>query len=76
VFVPLEGVIDLERERERLRTEIDRIGGLIVATEKRLGNEAFVSRAPADVVGKEREKLVSYSEQREKLTRGLAALEA
>lgn len=75
LFIPLEGVIDLDKERTRLKGEIDRIGGLIVATEKRLANEAFVSRAPADVVGKEREKLASYAEQSEKLARGLATLE-
>ncbi len=75
LFVPLEGVIDLDKERSRLKVEIDRIGGLIVATEKRLANESFVSRAPAEVVGKEREKLSNYAEQKDKLARSLASLE-
>ena len=75
VFVPLEGVIDLDRERERLRGEIDRVRGQEEAISKRLGNESFVSRAPAEVVQRERDKLVGYGEQREKLSRSLAALE-
>ncbi len=75
IFVPLAGVIDLDRERARLRDEVERLGGLIAGTEKKLANESFVARAPADVVGKEREKLAGYTEQREKLAAKLAALE-
>jgi valyl-tRNA synthetase len=75
VFVPLAGVIDLDRERGRLRDEIGRIEGQLTATERKLANESFVARAPAEVVGKEREKLASYAEQREKLSAKLRALE-
>ncbi|MDB4951317.1 MAG: valyl-tRNA synthetase [Gemmatimonadetes bacterium] len=75
VFVPLAGVIDLDRERGRLRDELTRIEGLIGGTERKLGNESFVSRAPEEVVGKEREKLAGYREQRGKLAGKLAALE-
>jgi valyl-tRNA synthetase len=75
VFVPLADVIDLERERARLRGELDRVVTQRAATEKRLGNESFVSRAPPEVVEREREKLAAYAEQREKLSRSLTVLE-
>jgi valyl-tRNA synthetase len=75
LFVPLEGVIDLDRERERLRTEIERLTGQAAATGKKLENENFVSRAPAEVVGKEREKLAQFQEQSTKLQEKLDALE-
>jgi valyl-tRNA synthetase len=75
LFVPLAGVIDLDRERARLREELQRVDGLIVGTEKKLGNESFVSRAPEEVVGREREKLASYREQRIRLADKLSALE-
>ncbi|HEX2205309.1 MAG TPA: valine--tRNA ligase [Longimicrobium sp.] len=75
LFVPLAGVIDLEKERGRLRGELQRLEGQIGGQEKKLGNESFVSRAPAEVVEKEREKLASFREQREKLAAKLAALE-
>ncbi|HYW09154.1 MAG TPA: class I tRNA ligase family protein, partial [Longimicrobium sp.] len=75
LFVPLAGVIDLDRERTRLRAELERIVGLSAGTEKKLSNESFVARAPADVVDKEREKLAGYGEQRVRLAAKLAALE-
>jgi valyl-tRNA synthetase len=73
--VPLEGVIDLQRERERLRGELERTASLASSARKRLENEGFVSRAPAEVVQREREKLQSVEEQHEKLARTLRALE-
>jgi len=75
LFVPLADVVDLDRERARLRAELDRVAAQVDATGKRLANESFVGRAPAEVVAREREKLASFAEQREKLARTLATLE-
>jgi valyl-tRNA synthetase len=75
LFVPLEGVIDLDRERVRLREEIAKLEGLHAGTSKKLDNEAFVARAPAEVVQKERDRLAQLAEQRTKLGVKLAALE-
>jgi valyl-tRNA synthetase len=74
VFLPLEGIVDLDRERERLRTEIDRLEGQLVATEKKLANEEFVTRAPEEVVGKERDKAATFRDQRDKLREKLGVL--
>jgi valyl-tRNA synthetase len=75
LFLPLEGVIDLQKERTRLRGELERVEGLAASARKRLDNESFVARAPAEVVVREREKLGSVEEQREKLARTLRSLE-
>src|SRR5690606_34502124 len=75
LFLPLEGVIDLERERARLREEIARVTNLAEGARKRLSNENFTARAPAEVVEREREKLASVEEQRAKLERTLEGLE-
>ena len=75
VFIPLAGVIDLDRERARLREEITRIDGQIAGGEKKLSNESFVARAPENVVAYERDKLASFREQRGKLADKLSALE-
>ncbi|PTM12513.1 MAG: hypothetical protein DA443_06325, partial [Bacteroidetes bacterium] len=57
VFVPLEGLIDFDKERARLQKEIDRLQGFMSGIEKKLSNEKFVANAPAEVVEKERKKL-------------------
>ncbi|HEX5870879.1 MAG TPA: class I tRNA ligase family protein, partial [Longimicrobium sp.] len=75
LFVPLAGVIDLDRERARLREELGRLDGQIGGTEKKLANESFVARAPENVVAYERDKLASFREQRGKLAEKLASLE-
>ena len=65
-------MIDLDRERERLREEITRLDGQLTGASARLANEQFMSRAPADVVAKARERAASLAERigklREKLT--------
>jgi valyl-tRNA synthetase len=75
LFVPLEGVIDLERERARLRAEIGRLETQAAGTSRKLENEAFVSKAPAEVVQRERDRLDQLEEQRSKLREKLAGLE-
>src|SRR5690606_6350004 len=74
LFIPLEGIIDLERERKRLSAEIERLEGQLRSTEARLANEQFVSRAPAEVVQREREKTENFRAQVERLTHMLKAL--
>jgi valyl-tRNA synthetase len=69
VFVPLGDAIDVGRECGRLGVETDRLATLVASQEKKLGNQQFVARAPADVVAREREKLSAWSEQREVLVR-------
>jgi valyl-tRNA synthetase len=56
-FIPLEGIIDLEAECVRQQEEGKKVRGHIAGHEKKLANENFVSRAPADVVADVRETL-------------------
>jgi valyl-tRNA synthetase len=74
VFVPLGDAIDVERECERLTAEVERLGQLVDAQSRKLANQQFVSRAPADVVQREREKATTWGEQREVLARKLELL--
>jgi valyl-tRNA synthetase len=75
LFLPLEGVIDLDQERARLRGEIRRLEGQLAGAEKKLANESFVSRAPQEVVERENEKARSFREQLDKLIEKLSDLE-
>jgi valyl-tRNA synthetase len=72
VFVDLAGHIDLDAERSRSEKELENLRKQIDAKEKKLANENFVSRAPAEVVQKERESLAAL---RDRLQSTTAALE-
>jgi valyl-tRNA synthetase len=64
VYVNLAGLIDVEAELKKNREELAKLDGFIAAKQKKLANENFVSRAPADVVQKERESLQELERQR------------
>jgi valyl-tRNA synthetase len=68
VFVPLGDAIDVERECNRLAAEVERLDAQLGAVQRKLANEQFVARAPAEVVAREREKEQSWREQRATLT--------
>ncbi len=57
VYVDLSGVIDVAAELARKRQELTKLESAVAAKQKKLANESFVQRAPADVVQKERDAL-------------------
>jgi len=67
IFVPLEGVIDFNVERNRITKEINRLEGMLVGVSKKLANEKFVSNAPTEVIEKEKAKLADWQSSLEKL---------
>jgi len=71
IYVPLEGVIDFSKETERLEKEIGKLVQELATVNKKLGNDSFLSKAPADVVEKVRGKYTSLSEKQEKLQTNL-----
>ncbi len=58
----LEGAIDLDKEKERLKKEIARLEGNIKGCEAKLSNEKFVANAKPEIIDREREKLASMKE--------------
>ena len=74
VLVPLGDTIDVEQECRRLRAERDRLETQIERVAKKLANGQFVSRAPRDVVERERDKERTWREQCETLGTKLTAL--
>jgi valyl-tRNA synthetase len=59
----LLGVVDLEKEREKLAREGDKLRAQIANIEKKLGNEGFVAKAPPAVIERERNNLTSLQAQ-------------
>ena len=64
IYLPLKGLIDVEKETARLSKELDGLTKEIARTEGKLANEKFVTKAPVAVVAKEREKLQDYEEKK------------
>ena len=62
IYIPLEDLIDIAKELERLDKEKTRLDGEIKRLNGKLSNESFVSKAPAAVVEQERAKLAKYKE--------------
>jgi valyl-tRNA synthetase len=73
-ILPLAGVVDLERERQRLEKEIARFEGEIARIDAKLGNASFVAKAPAEVVEEQRERREDAARARDKLGEALARL--
>ena len=67
ISVPLEGIIDLDVERARLEKEVAKFEKLVQSMNGKLSNEKFIANAPADVVEKERGRLVEYGDTLESL---------
>ena len=67
VLVPLKGVVDKEQELRRIDKEIDARKNDVARGEKKLSNQAFVGKAPAEVIGKERQKLADAKSELQKL---------
>ena len=55
-FIPLEGRIDVDAERQKLEEELQYAQGFLQSVEKKLSNERFVNNAPKQVVAIEKKK--------------------
>jgi len=75
IFLPLKGLVDIEKETARLQKELAKVNEEIERLEKKLNNPGFISKAPAEVVEKEREKLANYQANREALLSRVKTLE-
>ncbi len=73
-FLPLAELVDLAAERERVEKELKRNRGFLESQMKKLSNEAFISRAPENVVAAEREKAEKLRILIENLEKSLEAL--
>ncbi len=74
IFIPLSGLIDIKKERKRLRSQIEDMKGRLNAVNGKLNNENFVNRAPGNVVNHEKEKFKKYSSALSKLEENFNSL--
>jgi valyl-tRNA synthetase len=74
VVIPMASMFDLETEKQRLHKEIEQSQAEVTRLETRLKDQAFLTRAPAAVIEKERQKLYTLTNKLEKLKQQSARL--
>ncbi|MCF0132389.1 MAG: class I tRNA ligase family protein, partial [Blautia sp.] len=74
IYLPLEDLVDREKELERLTKEEERLAKEISRCEGMLNNPNFVNKAPEAKVNAEKDKLTKYKEMREKVLMQLTQL--
>ncbi|MDY0324389.1 MAG: hypothetical protein RBR24_10320, partial [Candidatus Carbobacillus sp.] len=74
--LPLKGLVDVAQELERLKKEWERWDAEVERAERKLANPDFVEKAPTHIIEKERQKLTSALERREKIRERLAMFTA
>jgi len=67
IYIPLKDLIDIDKEKERLQKEIDRISNMIKSTTQKLNNPNFISKAPKNVIDNEKDKLNNFELMLKKL---------
>ncbi len=71
IFLPLEGLIDVEVEKKRLEKELTNLKNLLEKVSKKLANADFLANAPKEVIDREKQKKEDYTERIEKLNKNL-----
>jgi len=74
LYLPLEGLLDLDEERARLRRELEALAQERARAEAKLANPSFVEKAPAAVVAKARARLAEVEQARAKVEAQVAEL--
>ena len=74
IYIPLAGIIDIEKEKDRLQKRLDKVLKELTGAQKTLGNPNFVNRAPEAVVEQKRTRLATLESEQEKLTTNLEML--
>ena len=74
VYIPMAEMVDTEKEKARLNSELTKVQGEIDRLVKKLSNEEFVKKAPEKVVALEKEKLAKYESTKQGIVDALASL--
>ena len=75
VYLPLEDLVDFEKEKERLLKEKERLVKELARSRGMLSNEKFLSKAPQEKVQEEKDKLSGYEQMMAQVEERLAQME-
>ncbi|MDD5497566.1 MAG: valine--tRNA ligase [Atribacterota bacterium] len=76
IFVPLENVIDIKAEIERLEKKLLKIEKEITLINKKLKNVDFIQKAPVNVIDKEKEKMKELVDIRDKIVKNINTIQS
>ncbi|MGE5396727.1 MAG: valine--tRNA ligase [Chitinophagales bacterium] len=74
ILVPLEGVIDVDKEVSRLKKELQATEAEFDRLNNKLQNQGFLAKAPQDIIDKERARLAETGSKREGIRQRLQML--
>ena len=74
IVLPLAGVIDVDAEKKRLEREVQKTLGEIAKIDKKLGDDRFLSKAPAHVIEEQRRRRAESEQTQAKLSDALERL--
>ena len=74
IYMPFEDLVDVEKEKARLLGEKEKLEKELARSNAMLGNERFISRAPAEKVAEEKAKLAKYTQMMQQVTDRLHTL--
>jgi len=74
IYLPLKGLIDIDKEKERLEKEIEKISIDLKKVNGKLSNEKFISKAPEEIINKEKNKKEELTKILEKLQASINSL--
>ena len=75
LFLPLDGLIDVEAERARLTKELAKVDAEIEKVQQRLSNPSFVAKVPSAVLEEHKNRLAAWEAKRSQLQAALLRLE-
>jgi valyl-tRNA synthetase len=74
LFLPLEGLVDVEAEKARLKKELEKNEAEIAKVEQKLNNPNFTGKAPAHVLQEHQQRLAEWQAKRDRVKSSLDAL--
>lgn len=74
IYVPLEGIIDIEAERGRLQKDLDKLKKELFLLSKKLASKEFRTKAPAEIVAKDEAKMEDMAKRKEKIEKLLRGM--
>ncbi len=74
IYIPLEGLVDIEEEKARLQKKLSNLNQDLKSVKNRLSNDAFVEKAPKEVVDELKEKFKTLSSDQTRIEEQLKLL--